>query len=73
MLPGSSRAEATQIEHRLKAVVSDSLIPAGEHQLELKIHHGIAEADIHDTATDLLQRARSAINRDANRPEPVPV
>jgi diguanylate cyclase len=69
MLPGSSQAEATQVGHRMKAAVSGSLIPTGTQQLELKIHQGIAEADTYDTATDLMQRAQSAINRHANWPD----
>ena len=73
MLPGSSQAEAIQVGYRLQAVVSGCLVPAGEQQLELKVHHGIAEVDVHDTASDLMQRAQSAISQDAARPQAVPV
>jgi len=58
MLPGNTLAEAGQLAKRLRMGTKRCVLPLVDRDLQLRLREGIAELKAHETAQELLSRAR---------------
>ncbi len=73
MLPGSTKPEVSHVVKRIRLAAANCVLPLVDHQLEVRFQHGVAELKSHETAQDLLARARQALIEAFSVSQPVGV
>ena len=61
MLPGSTQAETRILVKRMRAAAKHCVLPLVDRELQIRLHHGIAELKSNETAQELLARARQSV------------